>query len=276
MMSLENLLLVSCRSPFLDDDKVYPPLAHLYLHQVIKEELPNVNVTITDTYDLEDGAWLQDYDAIGVSIMTPQRSEAKNLLDFIDQIHPTVTTIAGGPHVKHYFDDMKDESWDYLVPWDGTRSILKILKGEANERVLKDMIPIKDFKQIWRKPNRMDNAKFLSEFNYLLAGKRSTTMLTAQGCPERCTFCEDAMTPVRWTPFDQIKEELDDIEDLGYRGVYIFDDIFAIAQKVITPIAEEIGNRGLVYRCNGQARRFNDGFAKMLSETGCVEIAFGA
>ena len=80
---LENILLLSCRSPFLDSDRVYPPLANLYLHQAIKERHPNVRVTVADDYDLEDSQWLNGYDGVGISIMTPQRAEAKKLLDFI-------------------------------------------------------------------------------------------------------------------------------------------------------------------------------------------------
>ena len=45
---------------------------------------------------------------------------------------------------------------------------------------------------------------------------------------------------------------------------------------MIKPICEEIKKRGLVYRCNGQARYFTEEFAKTLADSGCVEIAFGA
>jgi radical SAM superfamily enzyme YgiQ (UPF0313 family) len=75
---------------------------------------------------------------------------------------------------------------------------------------------------------------------------------------------------------ENIKQQLDHIVELGYKGVYIFDDLFALALKKITPICEELKKREIMYRCNGQARYFNEDFAKLLSETGCYEIAFGA
>ena len=270
-MTLEDILLLSCRSSYLDSDKVYPPLANLYLHQAIKQKYPEVKVTITDDYENIN---FKDYNAVGVSIMTPQREEAKKILKKVDK---QTLTIAGGPHCKYYFNEMKDEGWDIIIPYDGVRAINQIIQGRR-DKVIIDTMNTKDYQRDWVKPNRLDNTEFLKSFNYKLGDIDSTTAFFAQGCPMKCTFCEDAMSSVRWTPFNLIKEELDDIVSLGYKGLYIFDDIFAIAMPKVKPICEEIQKRGIVYRCNGQANFFTkwgEDFAKMLSQTGCKEIAFG-
>jgi len=269
--------LISCRSPYIDSDKVYPPLANLYLHQAIKTKVPEAEVEVTDEYYLDDPSWLIDLDYLGVSIMTPQRAEAQRVLKFVKEQSPQTKVIAGGPHVKHYLDDVVKEDWDFVVPLDGIRPIVQILNGKQ-ERVINDFIPLREYPTEWVKPNRMDNQEFLNGFTYTLNGRRATTMLTAQGCPMACTFCEDAKTIGRWTPLDLIKEELDDIVSLGYKAVYLFDDLFAIAMPKVKPIAEELKKRDLIYRCNGQANfftRWGEDFAKLLSDTGCVEIAFG-
>ena len=44
----------------------------------------------------------------------------------------------------------------------------------------------------------------------------------------KCKFCEDARTNIRWTSFGNTEAELKDIVQLGYQGVYLFDDLFAI------------------------------------------------
>ena len=275
-MTLENILLLSCRSPFLDDDKIYPPLANLYLHQKVLNERSNVRVTVTDDYDLENPDWLKGFDMVGISIMTPQRAEASRLLQFIKQHSPNTTAaVAGGPHVKYYSDEMLEEPWDYIVVDDGERAIIQIIDGTA-ERVIKDIIHPRDFPGIVVKPARLENADFLKSYNYKLNGRDSTTMLTARGCPEHCTFCEDAHSFVKYTPFDLVIQELDDIQEMGYQGVYIFDDIFSLIIKRTEPIARELKRRDLIYRCNGQARLFTEKFADLLAETGCYEVAFGA
>ena len=40
-----KLSLVSCRSPFLDDDRIYPPLGLLYLKAAVHRELLAAEVT---------------------------------------------------------------------------------------------------------------------------------------------------------------------------------------------------------------------------------------
>jgi len=276
---LEKLLMVSCRSSFLDDDKIYPPLGMLYLHQVLKENRPNIEVTITDEYNgpLFDFQ-VERTDMVGVSIMTPQSDEALKILHKVKQIDLNKKVIAGGPHCKHYADEIEKEPWDHIVTDDGERAILEIVDG-TDRRIITDFIPAPEFKKYAVKPNRLDNRDFLRGFNYILDGRDSTTAMFGKGCPERCTFCEDAMTAVKWTPLDKVTQELDDIVELGYRGVYIFDDIFAIALPKTRPIAEELKKRDIIYRCNAQARYFTkwgEDFAKMLRDTGCYEIAFGA
>lgn len=240
--------------------------------------MPNVNVDLIDEYDLTKPEIFEPYDLIGISVMTPQREESLNILNTIKKHYPNKKVAIGGPHALHYFRDVCNEKYDYVVPKDGQRSIIKILK---------DQTPKVDFDSMnageWAeqpKPDRTSDKarKFLLSYNYNLNGRKSGTMLTATGCPMVCRFCEDAGTTVRWSPLDKLKSEMDDLIDLGYKGVYLFDDLFAINMKKVEPIAQELKKRDLIYRCNGQANFFTkwgEDFAKLLAETGCQEIAFG-
>jgi len=275
-MSLEKIALVSCRSPYVDDDKVYPPLGILYLKSYV-EEHTDWEVDLFDSYDLNDPNQFKDYKFVGVSVMTPQRAESLNILNHV-KMYTDAKTIIGGPHALHYFYDVQKEPWDFIVSSDGQRSLVKILQGDKNRLQIDKMN-----KADWANNPRPDRSsekavKFLSEYNYMLQDKTSGTMLTATGCPERCTFCEDAQTAVRWSSYDSLAKEMDDLVNLGYNGVYLFDDLFAIALPKIKPILKELKKRDLVFRCNGQARYFTkwgEDFAKELADHGCVEIAFG-
>ncbi|MEK6932284.1 MAG: radical SAM protein [Nanoarchaeota archaeon] len=160
---IESLLLLSCRSPFLDDDKIYVPMANLYLKSYVNKYLPDVNVILADDdysiksevfgtdgnlvrrYSLDDqGRCILDdkteslfsqVDAIGISIMTSQREESSAILRAIKQRWPEKIVIAGGPHVKHYLGDIlkSGEPYDYLVPLDGEKALVGILNGEADK-----------------------------------------------------------------------------------------------------------------------------------------------
>lgn len=261
------------RSPYLDDDKVYPPLGLLYLKSYLDQY--NIRVLVDDDFDFVNLNKYETYDLFGASVMTPQRAASNEFLNFCKEKYKK-DVIIGGPHALHYLKDVKEEKWDYIVPGDGFKSLLKIMTGNAS-RIEVNPLTKAEWQNLPRPDRTSDQAiNLLLKYHYTLDGIKATTMLTATGCPEECKFCEDSRTAVRWSSLENIKLELDDIINLGYKGIYIFDDLFAIALKMIRPICDEIQKRGMIYRCNGQARYFNEEFANLLSATGCKEIAFGA
>ncbi len=270
-----KLALVSCRSPFLDDDRIYPPLGLLYLKAAVHRELPDAEVTVTDSYDPADLSQFADADAVGVSVMTPQRAEASQLASALRARYPGKLLIAGGPHVKHYSASMAGEPWDYLVAGDGERVLPEILRGDPVKRLSSDLIPREQLAAMPR-PDRLGEMAFLGNYHYELDGLRSTTMLLGRGCPMACKFCEDAKTLTRWTSLANAGQELDDIVQLGYGGVYLFDDLFAINLGKCQPYLDLLKASGLRFRCNVHARFMDAEFAAALAGAGCVEVAFGA
>ena len=120
--------LVSCRSPFLDDDRIYPPLGLLYLKSAVAAQVPDVQVEVVDDYT--DLGVFADADIIGVSVMTPQRDEAEKLARGIRESYAGKTLVAGGPHVRHYYKDLDRTLWDYLVGGDGERVFPDLVQGK--------------------------------------------------------------------------------------------------------------------------------------------------
>lgn len=281
MKTLENILMLSCRSPFLDDSKVYCPMASMYLKSFVNHHLPGVKFELgDDNYNLETGDTFKDFDAVGISIMTPQREEAYKLARAIKTHYPDKVIIAGGPHVKHYKDEVAaNPDFDYVVPLDGERPLTNIMAGKANGKILMDVMSKEDIAKAPRPDRTSDTAKKLvMGYHYMLGGRKATTMMSSRGCPMTCTFCEDARTTAKWSSLPNLIGEMDDIKALGFEGVYLFDDLFAIAMPNVRPIVAELKKRDLIYRCNGQANFFTkwgEDFAKLLGESGCYEIAFG-
>ena len=283
---LEDVVLMSLRSPFLDDSKIYSPMANLYLKSFLAREFPEINITLgDDNYSLDNLGQFERFDAIGLSVMTPQREEMNKLARALKSQYPNKTLIVGGPHVKHYKEEViANKDFDFVVPYDGERPLRDICLGLANGRVLEDVMSREDIKSAPRPDRTSQNAReVIGRYHYKLKDslgneRDATTMMTSRGCPMGCTFCEDAKTVAKWSSLDNLKLEMDDIRNLGYRGVYLFDDLFAIAMPTVKPITEELKKRDLIYRCNGQANFFTkwgEDFAKLLADTGCVEIAFG-
>lgn len=277
-----RVLLTSCRSEFLDDERVYPPLANLYLKSYISHHWPEAAVAVAvEPVTPQRLDICEDFDYVGISVMTPQRAAALELARAIKAKWPRKRVILGGPHVKHHWQGLKDETAvDWLVTHDGERALLSILRGAARGRVVTDVLSRDELRAAPR-PDRWseDAIAVLKSHKYRLAGRAATTMLAARGCPELCSFCEEAGTAVRWSSVESIAAQLDDIRALGYRAVYLFDDLFAMSLKMMAPICGALAKRDLFYRCNIQARYFTKAgpeMAGLLAETGCVEVAFGA
>lgn len=189
---IENLVLLSCRSPFLDDSKVYCPMANLYLKSYLNKGSPETNVTLLDDgYDTSDLSNLEKFDGVGISIMTPQREEAYKLAHAIKTKYSDKIIIAGGPHVKHYKSEvLQNSDFDYVVPLDGERPITKIVKGESNDRLLIDVMTKQDIQNAPRPDRTSDNSKsVIKQYHYKLNDRDATTMMTSRGCPMQCTFC---------------------------------------------------------------------------------------
>jgi radical SAM superfamily enzyme YgiQ (UPF0313 family) len=270
-----KLALVSCRSPFLDDDRIYPPLGLLYLKAAVAAAVPGAEVTVIDSYDLDDLSQFGDADVTGVSVMTPQRAEASELARALRRQHPGMTLVAGGPHVRHYSRELAGEPWDYLAGGDGERVLPAIARQEVVQRLTFDQVPRAELAAMPR-PDRLGEAAFLAGYAYTLDGQRSTTMMLGRGCPMACKFCEDAKTLTRWTSLGNAEAELDDIVSLGYGGVYLFDDLFAINLGKCEPYLALLKASGLRFRCNVHARFMTAEFARALADAGCAEVAFGA
>jgi len=272
--------LITLDSPFLDNDKVYVPLASLYLKSYVEANSDHQIIPVNEMKFFPKN--YREFDAFGVSVMTPQIEQAKKLVNFINLYYPKKKVILGGPHITNNYDNLphfKENDNNIIVVGDGEKALVKILDNINHLNIVYSSLSRQDINNAPR-PDRTSasSIKYLSEYDYTLDGLKATTMMTSRGCPQKCMFCNEAQTKVRPSSLDNLVEEMKDIKSLGYKAVYLFDDLFALNIKKAEPIAKELLKNDLRFRCNGQADYFTrngDDFAKMLKDNGCIEIGFG-
>lgn len=162
------------------------PLVNLYLKSYINAFLPEVQVVPgDDNYNVDELGEVDRFDAVGISVMTPQRHEALSLARAIKHVKET-TVILGGPHVRHYHSDLlREPCVDYLVSFDGERALTTVLSGRGSTKVVADVLSREEVLAQPRPDRTSDNARsVVMNYHYMLNRMSAATMMTARGCPE--------------------------------------------------------------------------------------------
>ena len=266
-----KLLLVSLRDSYMDSDRVMPPLGVMALHSYMLSR--GIESAIENDFDFHDLSKYRGFTHIGISCMTPQKSQAYKLLHAIKKSYPEKIIIIGGPHANFYLQECLDEAFDHIVVGDGEFALEKILRGETSERVVR--IPVSaeemnNFPLPYREPS------FLNQYEFQTQGFKATTILTAKGCPMNCAFCEHAGTKTKLYHPENVGQQIDQAQAAGFNAIMFFDDIFCLSKHRVEELSREIVKRRMHYRCFAHAKTMTREIAELLAGTGCIEIGFGA
>lgn len=106
------------------------------------------------------------------------------------------------------------------------------------------------------------------------------TMQSSRGCPYPCVYCDiPALADGKWrcrSP-EHVLGEMQQLNDEGYRSVYLTDDHFLLKRKRITEICEGIIDRGLELRwgCEGRVDSVAIDQFPIMAKANCSFLAFG-
>jgi radical SAM superfamily enzyme YgiQ (UPF0313 family) len=118
------------------------------------------------------------------------------------------------------------------------------------------------------------------EMPAVLSLDKFCTVQTSRGCPFNCIYCTiPAYSSCRWRlrSAENVLDEMQELDDMGYRSVYLVDDHFLLRSDRIRDICNGIIDRGLSFHwgCEGRVdSRAIDQFA-LMKEANCKVLAFG-
>ncbi|UCG12010.1 MAG: B12-binding domain-containing radical SAM protein [Deltaproteobacteria bacterium] len=114
----------------------------------------------------------------------------------------------------------------------------------------------------------------------VLSLERFCTMQTSRGCPYTCIYCDiPALTNGKWrhrSP-EHVLGEMQQLNDLGYRSIYLTDDHFLMKRSRIHDICQGMVDRKLEFKwgCEGRVDSVAvDQLASMV-KANCNSLAFG-
>jgi radical SAM superfamily enzyme YgiQ (UPF0313 family) len=260
----KSVCLISLPSPFLIDDKVFPPLGLLYIASALKASgYENVIVHDEAIADIPHG-----YDLYCISATTPQFPQAVETMKHL-RTYRHGKIVIGGPHASCDPESCLDAGFDSVVLQAGETSIQIV--DEYGCRLIDT--PYKGFLH----PDR--DLIDLKKYHYEIDGRPSTSMMTSRGCPYQCGFCCKVNKKVGMYPAEFVKEEIELVHDkYGYNAIMFFDDIFTLdkerALSIFTTLKKNnMAWRGLV-RADTMLRHGLD-FAKTMHDSGCREVGIG-
>jgi radical SAM superfamily enzyme YgiQ (UPF0313 family) len=114
----------------------------------------------------------------------------------------------------------------------------------------------------------------------VLSLDRFCTMQTSRGCPYACVYCDiPSLTDGKWRcrSAEHVLGEMQQLNDEGYRSIYLTDDHFLLKRKRINEICQGIIDRGLEFRwgCEGRVDSVAIDQFPIMAEANCSFLAFG-
>jgi radical SAM superfamily enzyme YgiQ (UPF0313 family) len=109
------------------------------------------------------------------------------------------------------------------------------------------------------------------------AWRGAATVLTATGCPFRCSFCASHGLPHHVRPIPDVIDELDSIRALGIREVYLRDLTYGPDRDRALALAQAIADADLGLRWSAECRAevLDDAVLEAMARAGCEVILVG-
>ncbi|MCZ6688141.1 MAG: radical SAM protein [Planctomycetota bacterium] len=114
----------------------------------------------------------------------------------------------------------------------------------------------------------------------VLSLDRFCTMQTSRGCPFPCVYCDiPALADGKWRhrSSEHVLGEMQQLNDEGYRSIYLTDDHFLLKRKRINEICQGIIDRKLEFRwgCEGRVDSVAVDQFPIMGKANCEMLAFG-
>jgi len=229
-----KVVLIAPERPYLTDQKSLPPLGLLYVADALKKQGHEVEVL-----DFADGYKFVEADAYGVSVTTTDYPTGLKILRWLKE-KGAKKVIAGGPHATLCPDRCLADGFDGVSVGDGELTIEQLIRdGGICERRAKD---IDGFY-----PDR--NALDLWSYNFNVCGQRASPIMSARGCAwSHCAFCCQTSSGIRFCSSEHVKKEIDQIYELGFRAIMVYDDEFFMNPERDLEIIRYMGRKGITWR----------------------------
>ena len=279
-----------------------PPLGLLYIAAVLEKEGFPVSIidSYAEHYDVPmtiKQALKFKPDMVGITAVTPTFGNALMIAKALKEENPDVLVVMGGPHVTATGELIleKHKCVDVCVKHEGEYTFLELAQGKPLDSVLGMLYRTKEGKVVTN-PDRplldkLDELPYparhlidLTKYHHVLYssyGEPLTEMLTARGCPFRCSFCASKVingVRVRYRSVENVMGEVDElINKYGIKAIEFRDDTLTLNPPRFKELCKELEKRDIIFMGNAKVNvvaRCPD-MIQQAKDAGCKLLLFG-
>lgn len=192
-----------------------------------------------------------------------------------------VFSVFGGPHLTYSPEIINEPGVDGVCIGEGDYALLDMVDNLAKGRPVTNIENwwIRQDGRVFKNPAR----PLIRDLDILPFGDRKlfpvsylAFVLTARGCPYRCSFCQPR-APFRRRSVDNVIEELRQLKsDTNARFIYFVDMTFNISGPWLNEFSEKYRKEiGLPFHCRIRADLVTAENTKCLKGAGCFSVGMG-
>ena len=261
-------------------DTCHPQMKEEHIEQAVKDEKPDI---------------------IALSFLsTTSYLVMKSMAQRLKKVSPTTPIIVGGAFATvNAVEIMKDAPYidcvgsgegeelipDYLDNLDKPEIVADLTWRSNGEVIQNHERPlIKDLDQFPFPDRKSLPIEYIESMPLdvpaVLSLDRFCTMQTTRGCPFKCIYCDiPSLAKGRWRSRSpkHVLEEMQQLNDEGYRSIYLTDDHFLMQRKRIEAICNGIIDRKLQFHwgCEGRVDSLAVEEIPLMVKANCNFLAFG-
>lgn len=259
------------------------------------------NVELLDANAYSEKAYFQKLDSlcrkakiVGISLMSTDTYFAKNTVDCIKSIDPSIKIICGGPHVM-----LKPEQTclykniDFVAYGEGERTLSALIKKIETDDFEYSDVPGLIYKEggsLKKTAPATPIGFFDTDYDLLSESTKKTfpgyiQVLTGRGCSFACTFCFNSVCGQKWRgrPMPEVFGEIDNlVRKYNPKTIYFRDENFFHSPARVREFIKYYRERkyDFAWRANCRAsycseNYLNPDFLKELESVNCRILKFG-
>ncbi|MEW6203482.1 MAG: radical SAM protein [bacterium] len=294
----------------------YPPLGLCSIGACLKQN--GISVRITDCYieRLGDSGILKIVDVekpklIGITTTTPTLPVVNRLIRTLkehrEKSGDAFKIVVGGAHISCDPEILPELGADFGIVGDGEAGMVSLAlniaegkgelsigdgrweTGDGRREMIAGLVTIQDSRVVVNPPAVVESLgevpfpdrTLVKENRYFnpYFPARTTTLLSARGCPFTCAFCcrSEAMGAYRPRPIEEFLEEASQVDRAGYGFVSLIDETFTYDRARAAAIADGLLKRNIRFRWSAQTRAelVDTEIIRLMKKAGCINVSFG-